>query len=154
MAPVPVAFVCRAGRALEGSRKIRRYSLALREVARSKICIDLPGNEDFCFRLIDCFAVGACVIGPKHRTNAARTFGRTQHMAYAREDVSDLVERLQVFIRRTLTPVTVGGIAGPIPCTFPYARGLEVTLQTNQAILPLRSPSVAPRHAFSAASPV
>src|SRR5580704_1322919 len=52
----------------EGSLQIRRYSLALREIARSKICIDLPGKGDFCFRLIDYLAVGACVIAPKHRT--------------------------------------------------------------------------------------
>src|ERR1700676_2955384 len=42
-----------------------------------------PAMGDFCFQLMDCFAFGACVIGPKHRTKAVRTFSRPQHLGHA-----------------------------------------------------------------------
>lgn len=73
-----------------GLRKVR-YSRSLLETAQSKICIDLPGNGDFCFRLTDYLAVGACIIGPRHRTILHVPLVDRKHIVYAKDDVSDLV---------------------------------------------------------------
>src|SRR5262249_49308614 len=51
-----------------GGAKTVRYGQSLREVARTKIAIDLPGNGDFTFRLIDYLSIGVCVIASPHRT--------------------------------------------------------------------------------------
>jgi hypothetical protein len=34
------------------------------EICRARVCLDLPGRGELCYRLIECLAVGACVIGP------------------------------------------------------------------------------------------
>lgn len=46
----------------EGGFRLMRHASFLAEVARSRICIDLPGKGDFCFRLIDYMAVGTCIV--------------------------------------------------------------------------------------------
>jgi hypothetical protein len=35
------------------------------ELTDAKVCIDLPGKGELCYRLIDCLALGACVVGPE-----------------------------------------------------------------------------------------
>jgi hypothetical protein len=52
----------------KGGTEFRRYLECLVEVAEAKVCIDLPGYGDFCFRLIDYLAIGSCVIGPRPST--------------------------------------------------------------------------------------
>lgn len=76
-----------------------RYSRFLHEVARSKICVDLPGNGDFCFRLIDYLAIGACVIAWPHRTRLHVPLVDRTHVVYMREDLSDLVELCSYYIK-------------------------------------------------------
>jgi hypothetical protein len=50
----------------EGGFRLMRHAAFLTEVARSRICIDLPGKGDFCFRLIDYMAVGTCIVAWPH----------------------------------------------------------------------------------------
>ncbi len=78
--------------AFEGSLKKNRYSRYLREIASSKICIDLPGNGDFCFRFIEYMAVGACIIGPPHSTTLYPALEDRKHVVYCKSDFSDLVD--------------------------------------------------------------
>jgi hypothetical protein len=75
----------------EGGLKKVRYSRSLQDAARSKICIDLPGNGPFCFRLMDYFAVGACVIGAPHEAILPEPLEDRKHIVYTRPDLSDLV---------------------------------------------------------------
>jgi hypothetical protein len=75
-----------------------RYSRFLQEIARSKICIDLPGNGDFCFRLVDYLAVGACIIGPRHRTTFPVPLVDREHMVFTADDLSDLVELCATYL--------------------------------------------------------
>jgi glycosyltransferase involved in cell wall biosynthesis len=49
-----------------GGLKLLRQSAYLTGVARSRICIDLPGNGDFCFRLIEYLAVGSAIVALRH----------------------------------------------------------------------------------------
>jgi hypothetical protein len=75
-----------------GDLNIVRYSRYLREAASSKICIDLPGIGDFCFRLIDYLAIGSCVIGPPHRTALYPPLEDKTHLVYCKSDLSDLLD--------------------------------------------------------------
>lgn len=52
----------------EGGMNIVGYRHFLQEVVQSKVCIDLPGKGDFCFRLMNYMALGSCVIAYPHRT--------------------------------------------------------------------------------------
>ena len=83
----------------QGGLQIKRYSLALLEIARSKICIDLPGKGDFCFRLIDYLAVGTCIIGLKHRTVLHVPLVDREHIVYVKEDLSDLVDLCRFYLK-------------------------------------------------------
>src|SRR2546422_6483286 len=74
-----------------GGGGVVRYSRFLREVADAKICINLPGDGDLCFRLIDYLAVGACVICPRLRTRLHVPLVDREHIVYTADDLSDLV---------------------------------------------------------------
>nr|WP_294551404.1 glycosyltransferase [uncultured Rhodopila sp.] len=56
------ALSAQRGFNFEGGFRLMRHASFLSEVARSRICIDLPGKGDFCFRLIDYMAVGTCIV--------------------------------------------------------------------------------------------
>jgi hypothetical protein len=84
----------------EGGRRVKRYSVSLREIVRSKICIDLPGNGDFCLRLIDNMAAGACIIARKHNTMLHVPLVDREHIVYAREDLSDLADLCRFYLER------------------------------------------------------
>ena len=82
----------------EGSLQVKRYCLSLREIAHSKICIDLPGNGDFCFRLIDYMAVGTCVIAARHHTALHIPLEEGKHIVYVKDDLSDLVDLCRFYL--------------------------------------------------------
>lgn len=82
----------------EGDVAIVRYSRSLEEAAQAKVCIDLPGNGDFCFRLIDYLGIGACIVAPRHRTLLHVPLEDRKHIVFAREDLSDLVELCQHYL--------------------------------------------------------
>lgn len=84
----------------EGSLRVKRYCLSLREIAHSKICIDLPGKGDFCFRLIDYMAVGTCVIAARHHTRLPVPLIDGVHIVYAKEDLSDLVDLCRFYLAK------------------------------------------------------
>ena len=65
---------------------------SLLETARARVCLDLPGNGDFCHRLVEYLAVGACVVAPRHRTVLHVPLEDGVHVAYAQRDLSDLAE--------------------------------------------------------------
>ena len=74
-----------------------RYTRSLGEVARSRVCVDMPGKGDFCFRLVDYLAVGACIVGPPHRTAMPVPLIDRTHLAYCRDDLSDLADLCAYF---------------------------------------------------------
>jgi Glycosyl transferases group 1 len=74
-----------------GDRKVA-FPEFLAEVARSRVCIDLPGNGPFCFRLVNYFAVGACVISPPHGVKMPIPLVDRTHIVYTRPDMSDLID--------------------------------------------------------------
>jgi hypothetical protein len=84
--------------AYEGGARIVRYSRSLREAAQARVCVDLPGRGDFCFRLVDYLAVGACVVSVQPRTRLHVPLVDRIHVAFARPDLSDLVELCALYL--------------------------------------------------------
>lgn len=68
-----------------------RYSAYLRETARSKVCVDLPGRGPFCFRLVDYLSIGTCIVAAPHDALMHAPLVDGEHLVYARPDVDDLV---------------------------------------------------------------
>jgi hypothetical protein len=66
------------------------YRQYLFEIARAKVCVDLPGNGDFCTRLIDYLAVGACVVGPPPSVRLPVPPVDGVHLVHCAPDLSDL----------------------------------------------------------------
>jgi len=65
----------------------RRY---LFEIPRAKVCVDMPGKGDFCTRLIDYLAVGACVVRPISDVRLPVRLVDGVHVVYCERDLSDL----------------------------------------------------------------
>lgn len=84
--------------AFEGGMKMVYYLEFLQEVARSRVCIDMPGLGDFCFRLINYFAIGTCVIAYPHRTTLNAPLVDRKHIVYCKEDFSDLVDLCEYYL--------------------------------------------------------
>lgn len=82
----------------EGGMKKVSYHEFLNEVAQSKICIDLPGLGDFCFRLMNYLSIGTCVIAYPHRTILHVPLIDRKHIVYVKEDFSDLVELCEYYL--------------------------------------------------------
>jgi Glycosyl transferases group 1 len=80
-----------------GTRKVR-FGEALREVARSKVCIDLPGNGPFCYRLIDYLAIGSCVVARRHETVLHVPLVDRRDIVFAEPDMSDLVDLCTYYV--------------------------------------------------------
>lgn len=74
-----------------GEGKVR-YSRFLEEVARARVCIDLPSMSSITFRMIDYLAIGTCIVGPPHTCQLLHPFVDGVHVAYCRADYSDLEE--------------------------------------------------------------
>lgn len=85
--------------AFEGGVTKVSYAQFLEEIARAKICIDLPGNGDFCHRLITYFAIGACVVAAPHGNALHVPLIDRTHIAYAKPDLSDLAEICERYLR-------------------------------------------------------
>ena len=84
-----------------GGASLVRYSRFLREVAQSKICIDVPGNADVCCRLIDYLAVGTCIIGLKPRTVFHAPMVDREHIAFVKPDLSDLASLCNYYLEHS-----------------------------------------------------
>jgi hypothetical protein len=77
--------------AYEGALRTVVYSQSLYEAARSRVCVDLPGRGDFCFRLMDYLSIGSCVVALRHRTRLPVPLVDGEHIAYC-DSPSELVE--------------------------------------------------------------
>jgi hypothetical protein len=82
----------------EGGDRLVPYTRSLREVARAKVCIDLPGRGDFCFRLVEYLAIGSCSVGPPHRTILHVPLRDREHLVHTEPDLSDLVTTCEAYL--------------------------------------------------------
>ncbi len=83
----------------QGGQGKVRYSRYLREVARSAVCIDLSGTANITFRLYDYLAVGACIVGPRHTCQFQYPLVEGEHVAYCKDDFSDLENVCERYLR-------------------------------------------------------
>lgn len=84
--------------AFEGGMNPLSYSEFLREVARSRIVIDMPGLGPFCFRLVNYLAIGSCIIAYPHTARMHVPLVDRKHIVYCRPDMSDLVELCEYYL--------------------------------------------------------
>jgi hypothetical protein len=82
-----------------GGMRTVGYGESLREAARARVCLDLPGNGDLCHRLVEYLAVGACVVGPRPGVELHVPLVDGEHVAYAADDLSDLVDVCERYVR-------------------------------------------------------
>jgi Glycosyl transferases group 1 len=66
------------------------YRKYLFEVARAKVCVDMPGGGDLCTRLIDYLAVGSCIVKPPPTSRLPIRPIDGVHVVYCASDLSDL----------------------------------------------------------------
>jgi len=82
-----------------GARRLRYYRF-LSELARASICIDLPGNGPFCFRLVDYFAIGSCVVAVKHEARLHVELEDFEHLAYVSPTVDHIVQTCELLLTK------------------------------------------------------
>ncbi|MDD2941953.1 MAG: hypothetical protein PHC51_03200 [bacterium] len=75
-----------------GNGRFVRYSRFLREAVQARVVIDLPGNGDLCFRLVDYLAIGACVISPEHSVVLHVPLEHRKHVHFCRPNLSDFLD--------------------------------------------------------------
>ena len=68
------------------------YTHHLRRAARAKVCVDLPGNGPFCYRLVDYLGTGSCVVAVRHTTRLHVDLIGGEQVAWCKDDLSDLVD--------------------------------------------------------------
>lgn len=79
----------------EGGLRMVGYSRYLREMARARVVVDLPGNGPFCFRLVEYLAVGACIVAYPHHAAMPMPLADGEQLVYIRDDLSDLEEQCE-----------------------------------------------------------
>jgi hypothetical protein len=76
--------------AYEGGLEVARYSTHLLKTARARVCIDLPGNGPFCFRLVEYLAIGSCIVAAPHGARLHVPLTSGEQLIYTRPDLADL----------------------------------------------------------------
>jgi hypothetical protein len=76
----------------QGGTKLAMYSRHLRDIARSRVCIDVPGQGPLCYRLVDYLAIGSCVVGIRPKVVLPVPLEQRHHVFWIRDDLSDLVD--------------------------------------------------------------
>jgi hypothetical protein len=82
----------------EGSLHTVPFGEFLREIAGSKVCLDLPGNGPLCVRLCNYLGVGACVVAVPHEAVLHVPLEDGREIAYCRPDLSDLVDLCAYYV--------------------------------------------------------
>lgn len=62
------------------------------ELCRARVCIDLPGLGEFCYRLVEYLAVGACVVGPQLDAELPVALESGVHLVRVPRSLDGLVE--------------------------------------------------------------
>ena len=65
------------------------------EMCDARLCLDLPGRGEFCYRLIEYLAVGACVIGPELQTEMPVPLESGMHLVRVPRNLDRLVDECE-----------------------------------------------------------
>lgn len=74
----------------EGGPDKQPFAVYLKEIAKSKVCVDMPNGGDLTMRLIDCLGIGSCVVRPEMIVDLHVPLVSGEHVAFCRRDLSDL----------------------------------------------------------------
>lgn len=75
-----------------------RYSRFLREAATARLCLDLPGNGPFTFRLPEFLGLGSCLIAPQYPAALPVDLEAGVHYVAVMQDLSDLLEACRYYL--------------------------------------------------------
>jgi hypothetical protein len=75
-----------------GGIGVTTHTQYLRDMATARVCIDMPGQGPFCYRLVECLAMGCCIIGPPHATELPVPLKDGVELVYCADDLSDLAD--------------------------------------------------------------
>lgn len=95
----------------KGGTKQTKHSWYLREMAGAAVCIDLPGNGPFCYRLVESMAMGCCVLGPRHATRMPVELQAGTEIVNCRADLSDLGDLCAFYASNPTAAAQVGEAA-------------------------------------------
>lgn len=76
-----------------------RYSRFLRESTNSSVVIDLPGNGDLCFRLIDYMAIGCCIVAPEHSVVLHTPLEHQTHIHFCNKNLADFIDSCVFYLK-------------------------------------------------------
>jgi glycosyl transferase family 1 len=81
-----------------GSGRKVRYSRFLREAASARMCLDLPGNGPFTFRVGEFLGLGSCLIAPRYATSLPVPLEPNVHYVAVEHDLSDLLDACRHYL--------------------------------------------------------
>ena len=82
------------------------------ELSDARVCLDLPGRGELCYRLVDCLALGACVIGPELEAELHVPLEPGVHLIRVPRDLEGLVEWCERLIADQGLRASLGRAAG------------------------------------------
>lgn len=81
-----------------GGADVVRYSRFLMEAASARLCLELPGNGPFTYRVPEFLGLGSCMVSPVPTTELHRPIVPWVHYVPISDDLSDLVETCQYYL--------------------------------------------------------
>jgi hypothetical protein len=75
-----------------GGTRRTHHTRYLREMARARVCVDLPGQGPFCCRLVEGLAMGCLIVSARHAAEMPVGLRDRVELVYCEEDLSDLAD--------------------------------------------------------------
>jgi hypothetical protein len=94
-----------------GGTRPTQQTRYLREMARARVCLDLPGQGPFCYRLVECLAMGCCIVGPRHATRLPVDLQNETEIVCCADDLRDLSDLCVAYSRDETKRAAVGAAA-------------------------------------------
>jgi hypothetical protein len=69
------------------------------EMCNARVCLDLPGRGEFCYRLVEYLAVGACVIEPELATEMPVPLQSGVHLMRVPRSLDGLIDECERLLR-------------------------------------------------------
>jgi hypothetical protein len=82
-----------------GGTRRTHHTRYLREMARARVCVDLPGQGPFCCRLVEGLAMGCLIVAPRHAAEMPVELRDRVEVVYCRDDLSDLADLCAEYVQ-------------------------------------------------------
>jgi hypothetical protein len=83
----------------EGGTRAVWWGEYMDEICDARVCLDLPGRGEFCYRLVEYLAVGACVVGPQLATEMPVPLESGVHLVRAPRSLDGLIDECERLVR-------------------------------------------------------